>query len=32
MVPKMLIDISYAQVDNFTSAQNIIAAFHPGVF
>ena len=30
--PEMLVDISYAQVDNSTSAQNIIIAFHPRVF
>jgi hypothetical protein len=29
---KMLVDISYAQVDNSASAQNIIIAFHPRVF
>ena len=28
----MRVDISYAQVDNSASAQNIIVAFHPGVF
>ena len=28
----MLVDISYAQVDNSSSAQNIIIAFHPVVF
>ena len=32
MAPEMLIDISYAQVDNYASAQNIIVAFHQGVF
>jgi hypothetical protein len=32
MAPEMLIDISYAQVDNSASAQNIILAFHPGAF
>jgi hypothetical protein len=26
------VDISYAQVDNSASAQNIVIAFHPGVF
>ena len=26
------VDISYAQVDNSTNAQNIIIEFHPGVF
>ena len=30
--PEMLIDISYAQVDNSSRAQNIIIAFHPRVF
>jgi hypothetical protein len=30
--PEVLVDISYAQVDNSTSAQNIIIAFHPGAF
>ena len=30
--PEILVDISYAQVDNSVSAQNIIIAFHPGVF
>ena len=32
MVPEMLVDISYAQVDNSASAHNIIVAFHLGVF
>ena len=32
MAPEMLIDICYAQEDNSTSAQNIIIAFHLGVF
>jgi hypothetical protein len=30
--PEMLVDISYAQVDNSTSTQNIVIAFHPVVF
>ena len=32
MTPEMLVDISYAQVGNSASAQNIVIAFHPGVF
>jgi hypothetical protein len=32
MAPKMRVDISYAQVDNSASAQNIVIAFHPRVF
>ena len=30
--PEMLVDISYAQVDNSASAHNIVIAFHPRVF
>jgi len=29
---EMLVNISYAQVDNSASAQNIVIAFYPGVF
>ena len=32
MALEMLVDISYAQVDNSASAQNIVIAFHPKVF
>jgi hypothetical protein len=32
MALKMLVHISYVQVDNSTSAQNIVIAFHLGVF
>ena len=32
MVPEMLVGISYARVEYSTSAQNIVVAFHPGVF
>ena len=31
-MPEMHVDISYAQVDNSASVQNIIVAFHPRVF
>jgi hypothetical protein len=29
---EMLVDISYAQVENSTSTQNIVLPFHPRVF
>ena len=32
MMPEMLVDISYAQVNNSAGTQNIVIAFHPGVF